>query len=273
MCLLPLVNSSSQQRKRPLRLDRHPSAATVATVKRDLGIELGQKARVIPRIPDRERNLRPMRLTGLPEDIWPEVSGPAVKFQRLLEQAGPQGPGWPSHVSSLRDAIRAGRTPESMTPREIVAIYQGLDNDRLYWYEDGRDSRDWHENDPAMWARKAAEARTGAYRTRFPGENFEGKTVPAPTFEQPGFPLEVAVDSAPAKNWEGSLYDSIVANGVLGPISLSDRDAVLGQLGLPQVLGGTHRLAVALEVAPDRPVPVSFHSTLVDAISYLGDRY
>jgi hypothetical protein len=50
-----------------------------------------------------------------------------------------------------------------------------------------------------------------------------------------------------------SLYDSIAAEGVHGPIRLGSE---MGSQGKPEIVGGHHRLAAATEAAPNRLVPV-----------------
>jgi hypothetical protein len=83
----------------------------------------------------------------------------------------------------------------------------------------------------------------------------------APRFN--GFTANIAAQQArhDSHNSE-TLYDSIEREGVKAPIHLGRE---IGSMGLPQIVGGHHRMAAATEADPDRLVPVMHHETIEGA--------
>lgn len=61
-----------------------------------------------------------------------------------------------------------------------------------------------------------------------------------------------------------SLYDSVGNSGVQYPVHLGSQ---FGSQGKREVVGGHHRIAAALDIAPDQPIPVLHHKGLSDARS------
>lgn len=61
-----------------------------------------------------------------------------------------------------------------------------------------------------------------------------------------------------------SLYDSIRESGVQYPVHLGTQ---FGSSNKPEVVGGHHRIAAALDAAPDSPIPVLHHTNINDARS------
>jgi hypothetical protein len=66
------------------------------------------------------------------------------------------------------------------------------------------------------------------------------------------------------KENSSTLYDSIREEGVQFPVHLGSQ---FGSSGKPEVVGGHHRVAAALDIAPDQPIPVLHHNDLSDARS------
>lgn len=135
------------------------------------------------------------------------------------------------------------------------------------------------EDDEQLWARKLDEAQEfskhGQHEDadsdplygRGRGTGTMGSYQGAPTGNsRTNGPSTTAMErhDERADSWENrrqearydqgeSLYDSIRAEGVKGPIRLGSE---IGSMGKPQIVGGHHRLAAATEAAPDRLVPV-----------------
>lgn len=61
-----------------------------------------------------------------------------------------------------------------------------------------------------------------------------------------------------------SLHDSIRHSGVEYPVHLGSQ---FGSSGKTEVVGGHHRIAAALDIAPDHPIPVLHHNSISDARS------
>ena len=59
-----------------------------------------------------------------------------------------------------------------------------------------------------------------------------------------------------------SLYESIQEGGVQHPVHLGTQ---FGSQGKPQIVGGHHRIAVALDTRPDDLIPVLHHPDIYDA--------
>ena len=176
-----------------------------------------------------------------------------------------------AHANGLAAGEPAPTLPTSMTSREILEHFGPLDNDRLYWYENGRSSADHSENDEQFWARKTSEARTNTRRDRLPPQG-STERPPVPSEEAPGFHNPSWSSSYPNDRAE-SLFDDIASHGVLTPVSLQRDPATVGEAGKPEILGGLHRVAVMAAANPDDLIPVAFFDSVSDAQKSLGENY
>lgn len=130
------------------------------------------------------------------------------------------------------------------TPHEILSKYQPLDADREYvvddWDAPAEEFR-W-ETDEELWDRKFEESHGRRTRVDNGGEKYE------------------------------SLHDNIFREGVKNPVSLQFTEH-RGSQGMPQILGGHHRLAVAAAYRPDEPIPVEHFPEIEAARRSLGRHY
>ena len=67
-----------------------------------------------------------------------------------------------------------------------------------------------------------------------------------------------------------SLHESIAQGGVQHPVHLGTQ---FGSQGKPQIVGGHHRIAAALDTRPDDLIPVIHHEDIYDAKQSKGYKY
>lgn len=180
---------------------------------------------------------------------------------------------------SLGERVLAGEMPMFLTPNEILEGWAPTQNDRLYWYENGRGSPDHEETDEEFWARKLREVKgLEPRRNAFPPfKDYRKEPLPsAPSREAPGFASEEPA-VFPTEEYD-SLYEALTVEGVNFPISLANihvlEETVDGPIiKEPQVLGGNHRIAAMKELNPDEPIPVLFFDSLRQAKDSLKEEY
>jgi hypothetical protein len=183
------------------------------------------------------------------------------------EQAEPRTTPEATPGERVIERLREGEVPMWMTAEEIESQFAPLENDRLYWYEDGRGSPAHDETDQEFWDRKLRESRGAPRRLKFPVLDPDGSIPPAPSQESPGF----AYPESDGSDARGALYESLQAEGVQEAVSLQHPDGAGEER--PQVLGGGHRVAAMKDIAPDALIPVRFFDDMRQAQDELGDSY
>jgi len=163
--------------------------------------------------------------------------------------------------------LEEGQIPMWMTAQEITSQFSPLENDRLYWYEDGRGTPAHDETDDEFWERKLRESKGAPRRLKFPALR-DDAIPPAPSKEAPGFDYP---DEEGETSSSHSLYDALKQEGVTQPVSLQNPGS--DQEARPQVLGGNHRIAAMKEIDPKALIPVQFFDDMKEAQEQLGDSY
>lgn len=180
-----------------------------------------------------------------------------------------------------------------MTPKEIVSQYQPLDGDRQDHYEEPTAMGTTYraETDNEVWQRKSSEAQLSP-RDYF--EAREGESFQTPAFDVEGVMDRTSYPRMSASNpstsaWEEheyregsylerkhqehldswdrrmgqqSLWGAVRQGGVQTPVHLGQQ---FGSSDKPQVVGGHHRIASALDTRPNDLLPVIHHESIHSA--------
>jgi hypothetical protein len=143
-----------------------------------------------------------------------------------------------------------------MTPREIKAKYEPAFGDREITgatlvphptIPGAVSPRVTVETDEQLWNRKASEARHSPAHGQYSADDLlERMGTPSPVEQRRG----------------ESMTANIARQGVQHPVHLS---MLVGPMGRRMMAGGQHRVAAAAEVAPDQPIPVLHHETILHA--------
>ena len=185
-----------------------------------------------------------------------------------------------------------------MTPKEITQHYQPLDADREEIYEDqsamGGTYRE--ENDAEVWERKSTEAQMNPEEyhytrmgqtpeksgldfdslaghssyPRYPNTNETTSAVGEWEYREASYLQRKHEEKSNAnyEKWNGpSIWDSVRQSGVQEPVHLGQQ---FGSQGKPEVVGGHHRIASAMDTRPNELIPVIHHEDINQAKSSSG---
>ena len=174
----------------------------------------------------------------------PYLREPSVDYsqetdEQVLSRKAEEAPYDPEYYAEMRGENFSGAmrsfNPESALGRSSAPGHFGLG---------GSTNRNWSDTE---WDEH--EMRVDSYLSRKQDEHYRRQA------EAPEPP---------------SLYESIQEGGVQHPVHLGTQ---FGSQGKPQIVGGHHRIAAALETRPDDLIPVLHHEDIYDAKASRGYKY
>lgn len=229
-----------------------------------------------------QQRISPMPLRPTFERISSTAEQGAFMHQGHVPRAAlPDRPEGRSMEEAGFGKIRSGehtQLPALMTTDEITSRYQALDGDRepQYWGDEDSYSRSSHVNyayrPDSMYSSSSRPSRQ--FAPTLPADR--APSIDEHKHESDDELYDRKYEEASGDRWDHneSLLDNILQHGVKNPISLQDpANPSRGSRGLPEVLGGHHRLAVMREHAPDELVPVTYSHHIFDAKREQGRRY